>query len=130
MVLVAGVRDEDAVSLAERGFDRVGEAGTLALLEDDAIDDDVDVVLRLLVEPREALAQVDDAPVDAHADVAALLRLLHEVEVLALARPRARREDDELGALGHVEQRRHDLLGGLRPHALAAHVAVLNARAR
>ncbi len=123
-------RDEDPLAFAERGFDGVREARALRFLDDDAIDDDVDVVLRFLVEARRALGEIDHAAVDAHARISAALRIRHDVFVLALAGACARREQNAFGSIGQRHQRVHDLLRRLRADAPSADVTMLHARAR
>ena len=73
------------------------------LLHDDAVHDDVDVVLELLVELGR-VADVVDRAVDLDALIALLLPLGDFLAVLALAAAHDRRQDQEPRALG---QRQH-----------------------
>ena len=65
------IRDDDAAGEGERRFQRIGQAGADILAQNQAIDDDLDVVLFLLGE-RGRFRRVVDFPVDADADKALL----------------------------------------------------------
>ena len=100
-----------------------------ALARDEAVDDDLDVVLELLLE-RGRLGELHDLAVDPGAREALALQLLEQVGVLALAAADDRREHLVPRALRQLEQPVDDLLRRLRGDALAADRAVLRARAR
>src|SRR5690606_20459570 len=91
---------------------------------DEAVDDDVDVVLDLLLQHGRLGQGVDDA-VDADPGEAGGLQLTEEVGVLALAAADDGREHLEAGALGHRPQPVDDLLRGLRGNPLPADRAEL-----
>ena len=101
--LVGKLGDRDAVGDLQRRLERVGEARGDVGAHDDAVDDDVDVVLQLLVEGR-GLGDLVELAVDLGA-LKALLQELREVfAVLALAAAHDRREQVEPRAFG---QRQH-----------------------
>ena len=125
-VAVDELDDEDAAGEAEGRLDRVGEPALgpgVVALGDEAVDDDLDGVLLLLLELGR-LGQRDDLAVDAGAREALGLQLGEEVDELALAGLHDRREHLEAGALGQLEQPVDDLLGRLPGDRLAAHRAV------
>ena len=74
----------DAVGQLQRGLDGIGVAGLLTGLGDQAIDDDVDVVLEFLVEDRRVL-DGEELAVDLQPLKAGLLPLGDFLAVLALA---------------------------------------------
>ena len=89
----------------------------------EAVDDDLDRVLPLLLE-RRRLGERHDLPVDAGTREALGLQLGEEVDELALAALHDRGEDLEPGAVLEGEQLVDDLLGRLAGHRLAAGRAV------
>ena len=125
--------DEHAAGQAERGLDRVGEPAlgrrVVGPLGHEAVDDDVDGVLDLLLELGR-VGEGDDLAVDAGAGEALGLQLGEEVDVLALAGAHDRGEHLEAGALGQLEEPVDDLLRALPGDRLAAHRAVRAAGAR
>ena len=98
-------------------------------LDGDAVDDDVDRVLVLLVQ-HGRVGQLDDLAVDPGAAEALRGQLAEQVGVLALAVADHRREDLEAGALLEPHQPVDDLLRRLLADRLAAHRAVRAAGAR
>ena len=90
-----------------------------ALLDDEAVDDDLDGVLPLLVEG-DLLAQLVDAPVHADAHEAPAPRRLEDLLVLPLAPADDRGEDVHPRPLGQGRDAVDDLLGHCeaisRPH--------------
>ena len=127
LVEVDEVDDEDPAGEAERGLHRVGEAllaRPVSLpLRHEAVDDDVDGVLDLLLQGRR-LGERDRLAVHARTAVPLGPQLGEEIDELALARPDDRREDLESGALRQLEQAVDDLLGALPRDRLAADGAV------
>ena len=116
------------VALAQGELDGLGDPALVAGAGDDAVDDDGDVVLELLVELRGGLERVDLA-VDLDADEAAAAQLLEEVLVFALAVGDDGGEQDQAGVFGLVEQLLDDLLRRGGADRLAALGAVLDADA-
>ena len=94
-------RDE-ALGEPCRGLDRLREARPEVGLHHEAVDDDLDRVLELLVELDRLLEQPLLA-VDLHAREAVGAQLLEDVLVLALAVADDRRVDRELRALGEPQ---------------------------
>src|SRR3982074_3683720 len=86
---------QDSLALAQRGLDGVDQAlvgnSATSSLDHEAVDDDLDVVLALLVELDLFVEGADDA-VDAGAGEAALSRVGQDLLVLALALLDERRE--------------------------------------
>ncbi len=82
--------------------------------DDDPVDHDLDVVLKLLVE-RDRLGQVVELAVDPHANVPEPLGLVEDVAMLALAALHHRRRDEQPRPLG---QEQH-LVGNLLDRLLA-----------
>jgi hypothetical protein len=122
-------RDQLPLGLAQRGLDRVGDARALALLDDDAVDHQLDVVLLLLLQRLDIL-EPDDHPVDAHAGEAGLARVGDELAELTLAVLDQRRQQGHLAALVEAHQLADDLVGRPRRHRAAAQMAALLAHAR
>ena len=88
-------RDEHpAFACLQRELDAVGEASLHALLEDDAIDDDIEIV-RLATVELDRVSEIDDGAVDASADEAVAPEPFELELQLALARTRDRREHAE-----------------------------------
>ena len=88
---VCGVEVGEALGELERGLEAVGEARLDTFANDDAVDDDFDVVLVFLVERGGAFDVVEDA-VDADPGEARLLPFGELLAVLALAAADDRRE--------------------------------------
>ena len=86
---------------ADGRLDRLGEALAEPLLHDQAVDDDRDVVLELLVED-DLLVEPPQLAVDDGAGVALLAHLLEHPPVLALALADDRRQDHEAGLSASV----------------------------
>src|SRR5439155_11414355 len=113
----------------QRRLDRVGDtvvgaaAVRAGVADDQAIDDDLDGVLLVLLE-LDVLAEVADRAVHAYADVAGLAGVLEHALVLALAVADQRRHDHDPGALGQLVDLVDDLLDGLLAHLAAAARAV------
>ena len=124
-----GLHEQASLAELERELDAVGEAPLDALLEDEAIDDDVEVVHLGAVE-LDLVAQVDDRAVDARADEALAAQALELELELALAGAGDGREERQPRALGQREDAVDDLLDRLRLDALAAARAVRDADAR
>jgi hypothetical protein len=107
------VEDDQATRETERGLDRVGQPAAPGRLHGEAVDDDFDRVLLLLLQ-RRRLGERDDLAVDPGAAVALGLQLAEELGVLALAPAHHGGEDLEADALGHLEDPVDDLLRRLR----------------
>ena len=59
VLLVGEFGNRDALGKLERGFEGIGKAGRHVGTDDDAVDDDIDIVLELLVEGRRRLDLVN-----------------------------------------------------------------------
>src|SRR5262249_33151994 len=116
-------RVEDALALLEGRLHRVVEAAVRGL-DHDAVDDDRDVVLALLVEV-DVFVEVADLAVDPGAGEAALARVGQHFPLLALALLDERREQGKPGSFGELRQLVGDLLRALLAHPAAADGAVL-----
>ena len=121
--------DHFPFAFAQGGLHRVGEAGADVRLDHQAVDDELDAVLHLLVELDRLVEEVLGA-VDAHAGEAALLGAVEDLGVLALALADLGRQEQDPAALGAPEDRLDDLVGAAPPDLAAAAVAVLHADAR
>ncbi len=116
----------------EGGLDRLGEALLDAGLDHQAVDDDVDAVLLLLVEGRQLagqLGQLQSHAVDAGAQEAFAGHLRQLLAVLALLAADVGRIEHQPAAKGQLHGAVHHLLHGLRADALAAGGAVRHADA-
>src|SRR6516165_7463874 len=114
--LLAGIGvfgDRDAIGELEGGLERIREAVAELAIDDDAVDDDFDVVLQVLIEPAD-LVELKHLAVDLDALKAAPLQLGQFLAVFALAAAHDRRQQVEPGALRH----RQDPIDHLR-HRLA-----------
>ncbi len=124
---VSSVTTSDALALAERGLDRVGEAAVRSGLHHQPVDHELDVVLHLLVEG-ERLLERADLPVDARPGEAPLLRVRRGGPG---ARPSgsgpAGARSRSFVPAGSPEDLVHDLLRGLLADRAAAVAAVLHA---
>ena len=121
--------EEAALADLQRELDAVGETALHAVLEDDAIDDDVEIVGLRAIE-LEGVAEVDHRAVDACPDEAVAPQALELQLELAFAGTGDGREDAEARALGEREDAVDDLLDRLRLDSLAAVGAVRDADAR
>ena len=113
--LLAGIRvfgDRDAVGQLERGLERIGEAVAELAIDDDAVDDDLDVVLEVLVEPAH-LVELEHFAVDLDPLKAAPLQFGQFLAIFALASAHDRREQVEPGALRHRQHAVYHLRHGL-----------------
>ncbi len=107
------------------GLDRLGQALAHPLLHHQAVDDDGDVVLVLLVEDDPALlVEPAELAIDDRAGVALPAHLLEQLPVLALASAHERRQDHEPRALLQHHDAVGDLLERLPLDRLAAVVTV------
>ena len=121
---------DDPVGQAHRRLDRVGQA--LARppgFIDEAVDDDGDVVLELLVED-DLLLEHPQLAVDLHAREAVAPQLVEQLAVLALAPAHDRREHHEPRAVLELHDLVDDLLDRLRRDRPPAVGAVRLADAR
>ena len=123
LVAVEHVDDDQAVGQCSCGFDRLRQSLPQVLLHHQAVDDDLDRVLELLVERRRLLEQVLLA-VDLHAREPFRPELLEDVLVLALAVADDRRVDGELRACGELQDLVDDRLLALTGDRAAADRAV------
>ena len=119
--------DDQPLGQTERRLDRVGEALTNAVTYDEAVDDDLDVVLETLVERRWSVEALGGA-VDAYPVETASAQLTEELGVLALATTHHRGEHLEASALGQRAHLVDDLLRRLGGDDSVADGAVLDAR--
>jgi len=118
-------RVQHALALAQRRLHRIDQAAVrLASFDHQAVDDDLNVVLALLVE-LDLLVERPDHAVDARASEPALPRVRQHLLVLSLALLDERREQRELRAFGKPRQLLRDLLRALLADAAAADGAVL-----
>ena len=124
-----GLDLDHAVGQRDRGLDRVGQALAQVAAHDEAVDDDRDVVLVLLVEHDLVLEHAQLA-VDLRPREALGAQLLEDLAVLALAPAHERRQHHEARALLELHDLVDDLLGRLPGDRLAADVAVRMADAR
>ena len=113
----------------DRGLDRVGQALAHVVAHHQAVDDDRDVVLVLLVE-HDRLLEHAQAVVDLHAREAVGPQLLEQLAVLALAAAHDRGHHHEPCALAELHHLVDDLLGRLAHDRPAADGAVRVADAR
>ena len=129
LVAVEHVDDDQAVGERGCGLDRLREALPQVLFHHEAVDDDLDRVLELLVERRRLFEQVLLA-VDLHAREPFCAELLEDVLVLALAVADDRRVDRELRSRGELQDLVDDRLLALAGDRAAADRAVRLADAR
>ena len=128
-VHIHAVDDDQAIGQAQRGLDGVGEALTHTVAHDEAIDNDLDRVLELLLQLRGVL-QAHGLAVDDRARVALGAQLVDEVLVFALTATHDRGENLEARALVHGAHAVDDLLGCLCLDARPALGAVCDAGTR
>ena len=120
--IVDEVDSRHALRQLEGRLDRVRQTGFDPLLDDEPVDDDVDVVLEVPVEP-DLLRQILDLAVDPGSREPRRGEILDQPVELALPSPHHRGEDLEARPLGHLEHLVHDLLRRLtgdRPSAVVA----------
>ena len=106
------VEDHHATGQAQCRLDRVGDALLAGRLGRQPVDNGLDRVLLLLLQPRRVGERVHDA---VHPDprVPLDLQVVEQVDVLAFSLPDHRGQDLEPGAFGHLENAIDDLLRGL-----------------
>ncbi len=104
--------DRDAVGEFERGFERIREPVAELAIDDDAVDDDFDVVLQILVEPSD-LVELEHLAVDLDPLKAAPLQLGELFAVFAFAAAHDRGQQIEPGALRHRQHAVDHLRDGL-----------------
>ena len=126
---VGGVDVGEAVGEFQRGLEAFGEARADVLAHDQAIDDDLDVVLVFLVE-RGGFVDLVDLAVDADTGEARLLPLGHFLAVFALAPAHDGGEQVGARALGQRQDAIDHLADGLRGDRFAGRGAVGDADAR
>ena len=134
---IGQVDEQDPLREAERRLDRVGHAAgirprvavVIGLAHDQAVDDDVDRVLVLLVE-LDVLVEVVEQAVDPDAHEAGLLRAGDQLLVLALAVADERRHEHDPRPLGQRVDLVDHLLDRLALDLAAADRAVHAADAR
>ena len=103
-----------ALSQAGRRLDGLGDAAQRPVLDGDAVDDDLDGVLELLVERHAFLVvEADDLAVDAHAGKALGAQVLEKLRVLALAAAHDRRQHQRLATRSGLGDLVGDLVGRL-----------------
>ena len=120
--------DDDTFRAAKCCLDGIGESLLLTFLHLEAVDDDVDVVLDLLLQLRWVSQSVDLA-VHPDAGIALGSKLFEEVDELSLAGTHNRCEYLELGAGFHGHDLVHDFLRGLPLDHFATRRAVRGAGA-
>ena len=126
---VGGLDLDEAVGELGGGLDGVGEPPPQALLHDQPIDDDGDVVLELLVEV-DVLLELAHLAVHLDAGEAVGAKLLEQLAVLALAAAHHRGDDAEPRAAVEVAHLVDDLLDALPRDGTTAVRAVRVADAR
>ena len=119
----------DAARERRRGLAGVRQAVNDVGTEDQAVDDDLDVVLFVLLEGN-FLTEVVHVPVGADADIARAARVLENFHMLALFPANDRRHDLHARALAQRHELVDDLVNGLLANFLAAVGAVRRADAR
>ncbi len=112
LVAVDELQDDEPAGQSQGGLDRVGQPAPGLGLDGEAVDDDLDRVLLLLLQGGHVLEPDHDA-VDADARVALGLQLAEQVGVLPLALAHHRREHLEARARGQFQHLVDDLLRGL-----------------
>ena len=123
------IRKNDAARERRRGLAGVRQAVNDVGTEDEAVDDDLDVVLFVLLEGN-FLTEVVHIPVGADADIARAARVLENFHMLALFPADDRRHDLHARALAQRHELVDDLVDGLLANFLAAVRAVRRADAR
>ncbi len=126
---IGGVEEGEAFGELERGLEAVGEARLDAFADDDAVDDDLDVVLVFLVERGRFFDRIKGA-VDPDAGEARLLPLGKLLAVLALAAADDGGEQIVAAALGKRHGAVDHLADGLRGDGQARRGRIRDADAR
>ena len=130
-LLVGGgdVQHHQSTGQGRGNLDGVGQTPGEVLLHNEAVDDDFNVMLLVLVQ-RDFLGQVVDAAVDARADVAAPAGVLQYLVVLALLAADDRGQQLKTRALGELHNLVDNLVDGLPPDFAPTLGAVGHADAR
>ena len=103
-----------ALGQARRRLDGLGDAAQRPVLDGDAVDDDLDGVLELLVERHAFLVvEADDLAVDAHTGKALGAQVLEKLRVLALAAAHDGRQNQRLATRSGLGDLVGDLVGRL-----------------
>ncbi len=122
------VEDDHAARQVQRGLYGVGQPTAGRVLDGEAVDDHLDVVLFVLLQRRQGtrrrLVEADHHPVYPSPRVALGLQFLEHFAVLALAAPDHGGQHLEPGALLQFEDAVHDLLRALPRDRAAAQRAV------
>ena len=121
-------RDGAAFCLLQRRFQRFGQTLAHVGAHLQAVDDDVDRVLDVLVQLRQRV-DIHHLAVEAHAHEAARAQLGNQLDLFALALAHDRREDGHLAFFRHGEHRVHHLRHALRRQRFAVLGAVRRAYA-
>ena len=119
----------ETVGELQRGFEAFGQARRGVGADDEAVDDDLDVVLVLLVE-RRRLVDLMDRAVDAHAGEARLLPFGEFLAIFALPPAHDGGEQVQARALGQRHDAVDHLADGLRGDRLAGGGRIGDADAR
>ena len=122
------IEDDKTAGQVRRRLDRVSQAAGQIRLHDEPVDHDLDVVLLVLVE-RDLLRQLIQAPVHAHAGVAAAAGVVEHLLVLALFAAHDGGEDLKFCPLRQAHDLVDDLVDRLAADLLAAFRAVRRAAA-
>ena len=101
----------DPLGELRRVLHRLGDAGRGGFLQHDAVDNNVDEVLDLLVQGDGLARELHDFAIDAHAGKALLRKVGEELRELALAARDYRRHDDRASAF--IGGEREDIVGHL-----------------
>ena len=128
-VIGQDIGQNDAARERRRGLARVCQAVDDVGAEDEAVDDDLDIVLFVLFEGN-FLAEVIHVPVGADADIARAARVLENFYMLALFAADDRRHDLHARALAQRHELVDDLVDGLLADLLATVRTVRRADAR
>ncbi|MPM39216.1 hypothetical protein SDC9_85849 [bioreactor metagenome] len=129
LLAVHNCNNGKAVAEAERGFQRIREPAFDALLDHNAVDHRVDIVLKLFIQ-RGNVRQIVHGSVHADAHIPFPLELVEQFLMLALPPANARRDNLRLRAFRQVEHAVDHLVDGLALDHLSAVRAVRNAAAR
>ena len=119
----------DALAEFQRRLEGVGQARFHALAHDEAVDDDLDRMLLVLLE-LDVLADVHDLAVDAHAYITFVTDVCEDLLVFALLAAHDLRHDEQLRALRQLADLVDHLVDRLLRDGLAALRAVRMAGAR
>ena len=119
----------DALAELQCRLEGVGQARLHALAHDEAVDDDLDRVLLVLLE-LDVLTELHDLAVDAHAHISLMADVRENLLVLALLAAHDLRHDEQLRALRQCPDLVNHLVDGLLCDGLAALRAVRMPHAR